>query len=146
MTEKATTQPKSRQIQPKMRHDLRDELNKPSDRYAILASLQQDPAWDRRRRLQTEYGMRTIMKTMLILLLFDLLLNGKEVDRTEFCKNNAISVRTFYRYLQGIDDYLHLSQKGLVLRNDRGAAYRLCPEETDDAVTPDDSAAETNEC
>lgn len=86
------------------------------------------------------------MKTMLILRLFDLLLNGKEVDRTEFCKNNAISVRTFYRYLQGIDDYLRLSQKGLVLRNDRGAAYRLCPKETDASVTLDDSAAETNEC
>ena len=77
---------------------------------------------------------------------FDLLLNGKEVDRTEFCRDYAISVRTFYRYLQEIRDYLRLAHRGFVLLNDRGATYRLRAKEADGDVSSDVGTAETNRC
>lgn len=91
-------------------------------------------------------GMLTIMKPILILLLYDRLRDGEEVDRAEFCKENAISVRTFYRYLQEIRDYLRLAHRGFVLLNDRGATYRLRAKEADGDVSSDVGTAETNRC
>lgn len=46
------------------------------------------------------------MKIQLILLLYDELLMGKSIERSEFCGEHKISERTFYRYLHEITDFL----------------------------------------
>lgn len=49
---------------------------------------------------------RKQMKTQLILLLYDTLLFSKRVLRREFCDENSISERTFYRYIKEIGLFL----------------------------------------
>ena len=46
------------------------------------------------------------MKIELVLLLYDELIGGKTVSRTQFCAEHAIVERTFYRYLREITFFL----------------------------------------
>lgn len=45
------------------------------------------------------------MKIKKILLLYDAFLSGEFVSRRNFCAEQAISERTFYRYLREIADF-----------------------------------------
>ncbi|MBQ2714293.1 MAG: helix-turn-helix domain-containing protein [Clostridia bacterium] len=50
------------------------------------------------------------MKTQIVLYLYDLLREGGEVNRLDFCKDHFISERTFYRYVAEISK--HLKENG----------------------------------
>ncbi len=46
------------------------------------------------------------MKIQTILLLYDALMRGETLSRTEFCALHKISERTFYRYMREISRFL----------------------------------------
>ena len=58
------------------------------------------------------------MKTQLILSLYDSLVQGEKIDRQNFCTKNAISERTFYRYIREISLFLMHSRHNAVLKMD----------------------------
>lgn len=53
------------------------------------------------------------MKTNLVLLLYDKLMNGEQVVRRDFCAEHGISERTFYRYINDIESHLGRSGRDL---------------------------------
>lgn len=55
------------------------------------------------------------MKIELILLLYDALLGGEGVLRAEFCTENSISERTFYRYIHAISAFLRRYKANCVI-------------------------------
>lgn len=59
------------------------------------------------------------MRERLILRLFDELKKGNKISREKFCSENAISERTFYRYMSAIRDYLITEQRGCVIVYDK---------------------------
>lgn len=60
------------------------------------------------------------MKTQIVLRLFDRLSSGKVVNREEFCKENFISKRTFFRYVKEIEQYLKSDKPDTYIDNDSG--------------------------
>ena len=119
------TQPKSRQIQPKMRVVPRNELNTSCDKYGTIQVLQREraPKSGRRRLLQKR---QTVMKIQLILLLYDELLMGKSIERSDFCKEHKISERTFYRYLHELTDFLRAYKQAYIVdMREPGGRYYL---------------------
>ena len=52
------------------------------------------------------------MKTNYILKLYDALQKGEIVSREKFCRENQISLRTFYRYIDDIRYFLQ-TEKGV---------------------------------
>ncbi len=58
------------------------------------------------------------MKTQLILNLYDLLYSEERIDRKNFCTVNAISERTFYRYIKEINVFLMHYKRKYVLKVD----------------------------
>lgn len=55
------------------------------------------------------------MKIQLILTLYDSLIGGAKIVRRDFCKQNGISERTFYRYMSEIGYFLMRHKSGLLL-------------------------------
>ena len=55
------------------------------------------------------------MKIQLILLLYDELLMGKTIGRSEFCAGHQLSERTFYRYLREISCFLRANKPDYVV-------------------------------
>lgn len=53
------------------------------------------------------------MKTNLVLLLYDKLMNDEQVVRRDFCAEHGISERTFYRYINDIEGHLLRSGRNL---------------------------------
>ncbi len=66
------------------------------------------------------------MKTNHILKLYDALQKGEVVSREKFCRENQISARTFYRYIDDIRCFLK-SEKGVCTLQKLGSdnSYRL---------------------
>ena len=60
------------------------------------------------------------MKTQIVLRLFDRLSSAKVVNREEFCKENFISKRTFFRYVKEIEQYLKSDKPDTYIDNDSG--------------------------
>lgn len=58
------------------------------------------------------------MKTQFILSLYDALLVGQKVSRQTFCMQNAVSERTFYRYINEISLFIMHNRHDLVLKVD----------------------------
>ena len=66
------------------------------------------------------------MKTQLILSLYDSLVQGERIDRRIFCERNAVSERTFYRYLREISLFLMQARRNAVLKiDDNEGVYYL---------------------
>lgn len=55
------------------------------------------------------------MKIESILLLYDELIGGKTVSRTQFCAEHAIVERTFYRYLREITFFLRAHKPSYIV-------------------------------
>ena len=68
------------------------------------------------------------MKTNHILKLYDALQKGEVVSREKFCRENQISARTFYRYIDDIRCFLK-TEKGVCTLQKLGSdnTYRLNP-------------------
>lgn len=66
------------------------------------------------------------MKTNHILKLYDALQKGEVVSREKFCRENQISARTFYRYIDDIRYFLK-TEKGVCTLQKIGSdnCYRL---------------------
>lgn len=66
------------------------------------------------------------MKTNHILKLYDALQKGEVVSREKFCRENQISARTFYRYIDDIRYFLK-TEKGVCTLQKSGSdnCYRL---------------------
>ena len=66
------------------------------------------------------------MKIQLILLLYDELLMGKSIERSDFCKEHKISERTFYRYLHELTDFLRAYKQAYIVdMREPGGRYYL---------------------
>lgn len=66
------------------------------------------------------------MKIQLILLLYDELLMGKTIGRSEFCAEHQLSERTFYRYLHEITDFLRAYKQAYIVdMREPGGRYYL---------------------
>ena len=66
------------------------------------------------------------MKIELVLLLYDELIGGKTVSRTQFCAEHAIVERTFYRYLREITFFLRAHKPSYIVDvSEREGIY--CP-------------------
>lgn len=66
------------------------------------------------------------MKIQLILLLYDELLMGKSIERSDFCKEHRISERTFYRYLHELTDFLRAYKQAYIVdMREPGGRYYL---------------------
>lgn len=55
------------------------------------------------------------MKTESILLLYDTLLKGETVWRSEFCSSHSVSERTFYRYIYKVSAFLRKHKPDCVI-------------------------------
>lgn len=55
------------------------------------------------------------MRIGLILSLYDEFMSGGRIVREKFCKENFISERTLYRYLNDIRDHLRRRKSGCVI-------------------------------
>lgn len=55
------------------------------------------------------------MKTESILLLYDTLLKGETVWRSEFCADHSVSERTFYRYIYKVSAFLRKHKPDYVI-------------------------------
>lgn len=55
------------------------------------------------------------MKTESILLLYDTLLKGETVWRSEFCADHSVSERTFYRYIYKVSAFLRKHKSDYVI-------------------------------
>lgn len=65
------------------------------------------------------------MKIRSVLKLYDRLLEGSTVMRGAFCKENAISERTFYRYICELQTYLNERRPGGVIVVCPSGGYRI---------------------
>lgn len=66
------------------------------------------------------------MKTELMLLLYDALLEGQNVRRVNFCRKHDISQRTFYRYIRELTDFFRRHKPDCVIGiSDDGGEYFL---------------------
>lgn len=66
------------------------------------------------------------MKIELVLLLYDELIGGKTVSRTQFCAEHAIVERTFYRYLREITFFLRAHKPSYIVDvSEREGTYFL---------------------
>lgn len=63
------------------------------------------------------------MKIELVLLLYDELIGGKTVSRTQFCAEHAIVERTFYRYLREITFFCARINRRILWMFPSGKAY-----------------------
>ena len=66
------------------------------------------------------------MKTYLVLKFYDALQKGEEVHRKNFCRENGISERTFYRYVQDVAAFLKEQNSEITLcKKESSCVYRL---------------------
>lgn len=63
------------------------------------------------------------MKTQLILNIYDVLCSGRGVDRKQFCADNCISERTFYRYIKEINIFIMHAKPNFVLNVDEPVGH-----------------------
>ena len=66
------------------------------------------------------------MKTYLVLKFYDALQKGEEVHRKSFCRENGISERTFYRYVQDVAAFLKEQNSEITLcKKESSCVYRF---------------------
>ena len=66
------------------------------------------------------------MKTYLVLKFYDALQKGEEVHRKSFCRENGISERTFYRYVQDVTAFLKEQNSEITLcKKESSCVYRF---------------------
>ena len=66
------------------------------------------------------------MKTYLVLKFYDALQKGEEVHRKSFCRENGISDRTFYRYVQDVAAFLKEQNSEITLcKKESSCVYRF---------------------
>lgn len=66
------------------------------------------------------------MKTYLVLKFYDALQKGEEVHRKNFCRENGISERTFYRYVQDVAAFLKEQNSEITLcKKESSCVYRF---------------------
>ena len=66
------------------------------------------------------------MKTYLVLKFYDALQKGEEVHRKNFCRENGISERTFYRYVQDVAAFLKEQNSDIKLcKKESSCIYRF---------------------
>lgn len=64
-------------------------------------------------------------KSIVILNMYDDLLEGKEVNINRFCADYGMSVSTFYRYITVLREYVWEKSKQEIIYNPRKNSYKL---------------------
>lgn len=80
------------------------------------------------KRFQTGFSINgVIMKINLVLFMYDIMSSGKIIERAKFCNDNDVTERTFYRYLNRIEDYVKTHKPNYRITNIKKGAYCLAP-------------------